>query len=58
MQGPLSINGGPVSVVEALKVPVEVVRVLIKAMIVPIEVLGVPKKAVIVLLRLQKRIGL
>jgi hypothetical protein len=38
-----------VSVVEALKVPVEVVRVLIKAMRMPIEVLGVSKKAVIVL---------
>jgi hypothetical protein len=34
-----------VSVVEAMKVPVEVVRMLIKAVRVPIEILGEPKDA-------------
>jgi hypothetical protein len=45
LQGPISINVGRVSVVEAVEVPVEVERVLIKAVRVPIEVLGEPKEA-------------
>jgi hypothetical protein len=46
--GPLS-KRGHVRVVEAMKVPVETIRVLIKAVIVPISVVEVPKEAVIVL---------
>jgi hypothetical protein len=34
-----------VTVVEAMKAPVEAVRVLIKAVRVPIEIVGEPKKA-------------
>jgi hypothetical protein len=37
------INGGLVSVVEAMKVPLEAVRVLIKAVRVPIAVVGVDR---------------
>ncbi len=44
-EGPLSINVGRVSVVEAMKVPVESVWVLMKAMRVPIEIVGEPKEA-------------
>jgi hypothetical protein len=47
--GPLRINRGRVSVVEAMKVPVETIRVLIKAVRVPISVVEVTKEAVIVL---------
>jgi hypothetical protein len=46
LQGPLSINVGCESVVEAMKVPVEAVRVLKKAVREPLEVEGVPKEAV------------
>ncbi len=46
MQGPLSVNVGRVSVVQAMKMAVEAVRGLIKAVRVLIEVLGVPKEAV------------
>jgi hypothetical protein len=49
--GPLSINRGRASVVEAMKVPDETIRVLIKAMRVPTAVVEVPKEAAIVLLR-------
>ncbi len=45
MQGPISINVGRVSVVGAMKVPVETERVLIKAVRVPIEIGGEPKEA-------------
>ncbi len=44
-EGPLSNNVGRVSVVEAMKVPVEAVRMLIKAVRVPIEIVGEPKEA-------------
>ncbi len=40
-----SINVGRASVVEAMKVPVYTVRVLIKAMRVPIEIVREPKEA-------------
>ncbi len=46
LQGPLSVNGGRVSVVEVMNMSVEAVRGLIKAVRVPIEVVGVPKEAV------------
>ncbi len=46
MQDPISINVGRVSVVEATKVPVVAVRVLMKAVKVPIEIVGEPKEAV------------
>ncbi len=46
MQGPLSVNVGHVSVVEAMTMSVEAVRGLKKAVGVPIEVVGVPKEAV------------
>jgi hypothetical protein len=46
LQGPLSVNVGRVSVVEAMTVAVDAVRGLIKAMRVLIEVVGVPKEAV------------
>ncbi len=46
MQGPLSVNVGRVSVVEAMNMSVEAVRGLIKAVRVLIEVVGVPKEAV------------
>ncbi len=45
MQGPISINVGRVSVVGAMKVPVEAERVLIKAVRVPIEIGGEHKEA-------------
>jgi hypothetical protein len=45
LQGPISINVGRVSVVEAMKVPVEAERVLINAVRVPIEIVGEPKEA-------------
>ncbi len=44
--GPLSINVGRVSVVEAMKVPEEAINVLIKAVRVPIEDIVDPKEAV------------
>ncbi len=40
-----SVCRGRVSVVEAMKVPVETVRVLIKAMRVPIVIVGEPTEA-------------
>ena len=43
MQGPLSVNVGRVSVVEAMNMSVEAVRGLIKAVRLLIEVVGVPK---------------
>jgi len=46
LQGPLSVNVGRVSVVEAMNMSVEAVRGLIKAVRVLIEVVGVPKEAV------------
>jgi hypothetical protein len=46
LQGPLSVNVGRVSVVEAMTMAVEAVRGLIKAVRVLIEVVGVPKEAV------------
>ena len=46
MQGPININVGRVSVVEAMTMAVEAVRGLIKAVRVLIEVVGVPKEAV------------
>ncbi len=46
MQGPLSVNVGRVSVVEAMNMSVEAVRGIIKAVRVLIEVVGVPKEAV------------
>ncbi len=44
MQGPLSVNVGRVSVVEAMNMAVEAVRGLIKAVRVLIELIGVPKE--------------
>ncbi len=44
MQGPISINVGRGSVVEAMKLPVEAERVLIKAVRVPITIVGEPKE--------------
>ena len=46
MQGPLSVNVGRVSVIEAMNMSVEAVRGLIKAVRVLIEVVGVPSEAV------------
>jgi hypothetical protein len=46
LQGPLSVNVGRVSVVEAMNMAVEAVRGLIKAVRVPIEAVEVPKEAV------------
>ncbi len=46
MQGPLSVNVGRVSVVEAMNMSVKAVRGLIKAVRALIEVVGVPKEAV------------
>jgi hypothetical protein len=46
LQGPLSVNVGRVSVVEAMNMSVEAVRGIIKAGRVLIEVVGVPKEAV------------
>ena len=46
MQGPLSVNVGRVSVVEAMNMSVEAVRELLKAVRVLLEVVGVPKEAV------------
>jgi hypothetical protein len=46
LQGPLSVNVGRVSVVEAMNMSVEAVRRLIKAVRVLMEVVGVPKEAV------------
>ncbi len=43
MQGPLRVNVGLVSVVEAMDMSVEAVRGLIKAVRVLIEVVGVPR---------------
>ncbi len=40
--GPISTNVGRVSVVEAMEVPVEAVRVLIKAVRLPREIVGEP----------------
>ncbi len=48
MQGPLIINVGRVSVVEAMNISVEAASVLIKAVRVLIQGVGVPKEAVIV----------
>ncbi len=46
MQGPLSVNLGRMSVVEAMTMAVEAVRGLKKAVRVLIEVVGLPKEAV------------
>jgi hypothetical protein len=46
LQGPLSVNVGRVSVVEAMNMSVEAVRGLIKVVRVPIEVVSEPKEAV------------
>jgi hypothetical protein len=46
LQGPLNVNVGRVSVIEAMNMSVEAERGLIKAVRVLIEVVGVPKEAV------------